>query len=316
MIKNGNYSPHAEDFTAAGITDQGGDRYQQAAAFFRQGMILKNSNSFNNIALMIEDGNYSPYAEDFNAAGMTDPGGNRYQQAAAFYRQAMIHKVGGSFHNIVCMIRAGFYSPRFEDFNAAGITDPGGDRYQQSAAFIYQMYLCCPDRRTSALANLNEIVDGSLDKKGHTHLMLLRLYLLHENDLKNASRCLKLQPDKNKAIESLTAEIVKQLVDPKLDLEHTQTLLNFVIDHGAAKKLTSSGATSSFFSQNEEPVIQPELERIATIISRLKNGNSLMELFKEPEIQADLPNYPMVAELIKAVVTMQIDEHDKSFRNI
>jgi TPR repeat protein len=138
MIYHGNYCPCAEDFAAAGIADPGGDRYQQVAALYRQTMIYKRGESFFNIAVMIRDGNYSPCTEDFVAAGITDPGDDRNQQTAAFYRKAMIHKVSNSFHNMAEMIIDRNYSPRTEDFAAAGITDPGGGRNQQAAAFYRQ----------------------------------------------------------------------------------------------------------------------------------------------------------------------------------
>jgi hypothetical protein len=233
MIMYAQYSPGTEDFAAAGITDPGGTNFEQAATFYRKAMIHKNGQSFYNMGEMIENGFYSPGTEDFDAAGIIDLGGNLYQKAAAFYRQGMIHKISESFCNIADMIASDEYSPGTEDFAAAGITDPGGNRFQQAAAIFYQMYLCFPAKRTDALAKLNEIIERSTERNSYTHLTLLRLYLLHENDLENATRCLELHPDKNKALEILMAEVVKQLDDPKFDHERAQRLLDFVIDQGA-----------------------------------------------------------------------------------
>jgi hypothetical protein len=61
----------------------------------------------------------------------------------------------------------------------------------------------------------------------------------------------------------------------------------------------SSGFFISFFSKNKIQTTPLELVFIDTLISNLQNGISLAEQLSQPEIQADMANYPLLDELIK-----------------
>jgi hypothetical protein len=100
--------------------------------------------------------------------------------------------------------------------------------------------------------------------------------------------------------QEFLAEITKREESNSQSIKHLLT--SFENIRSLRTKLLSFTAsedgTPSFFSKNEKPITHPELVFIDTVISHIKNGHSLTEQRKDPEIQTGLTNYPLLAELI------------------
>jgi hypothetical protein len=80
-----------------------------------------------------------------------------------------------------------------------------------------------------------------------------------------------------------------------------------------SKQLEATPSTtifSSLFTVTKKAVIQPELVLIDTIISNLTAGHSLLEQLKDPVIQMELANYPLLGDLIKNEIKVVIPQND------
>lgn len=136
MIKKDLYQPTDADYESVGIEAVQGNRYQQAAAFYRIGIQYGSVDAPNNLAVMILNDQYQPTVADYESVRIEAVQGNRYQQAAAFFRVAMESGCAAAAHKLAGMISSALYQPVDADYESARIEPVQGDRHKQAEAFV------------------------------------------------------------------------------------------------------------------------------------------------------------------------------------
>jgi hypothetical protein len=169
--------------------------------------------------------------------------------------------------------------------------------------------------------------DGQKDQLRHEGLNLLhKSYQQNNSDKNDAKRLiLKMLLDKGGVridfegdeaevrFQEFLDDIAKQEESKSEEIKiHLAKLEGIRIVRSNQTQSTSSGATSSFFSQSNEAVIHPELIFIDTIISNLKKGHSLAEQLKDPGIKSGLADYSLLDKLIRDEMKVTISQDDDS----